>query len=63
MHPLVPGTKTVVTLPLYHIFGLSSIFDNFIRGLFFVLIPKFSLHVLLKAVQDYKVNRIKLSVR
>ena len=54
-YPRMPDNKSVMLLPQYHVLGLSSIFDSLIRGLFFVLIPKFSLRVLLQSIQDYKV--------
>lgn len=54
-----PGTDKdcyVAMLPLFHATGLNAVFTYFTRGLRFVLIPTFTLHNMLKAVQDFKVQ-------
>ena len=50
----------VSMLPLFHIFGICSILDYFVRGLNFVLIPKFSMPNMLSAIQDHKVKIVFL---
>lgn len=43
-------------LPLYHTFGISSIFDNMVRGLRFILVPHFTFKNMLEAIQEHKVT-------
>lgn len=50
-----PDDINVVMLPLYHTFGISSILDNMVRGLPYVLIPHFTFQKMLEAIQEYKV--------
>lgn len=50
-------------LPFYHTYGISGVFDNLMGGLRFVLIPNFTLHRFLQAVQDYKVECISKFVK
>lgn len=45
-------------LPLYHTFGISSIFDNMVRGLQFILVPHFTFKNMLEAIQEYRVLSI-----
>ncbi|KAK4037160.1 hypothetical protein OUZ56_029202 [Daphnia magna] len=47
-------------LPFYHTYGISGVFDNLMGGLRFVIIPNFSLHLFLQAVQDYKITVVSL---
>lgn len=47
-------------LPLYHTFGISSILDFYMRGMQFVLLPKFSLKRLLETVQEFRITIISV---
>ena len=53
--PKNPEDLNTVMLPLYHTFGISSIFDNMVRGLRFILVPHFTFKNMLEAIQEYKV--------
>jgi len=51
-----PEECSAAILPFYHTFGISAIFDNFIRGLRFVLFPKFTFPKMLEAIQNHKIT-------
>jgi len=51
-----PEECSAAILPFYHTFGISTIFDNFIRGLRFVLFPKFTFTKMLEAIQNHKIS-------
>ena len=55
-----PTDRTVVMLPLFHTFGISSTMDSMIRGLSFVLIKRFSLKALLTAIQEFRISIMSL---
>ena len=50
-----PEDMNVIMLPLYHTFGVSSIMDNMMRGVPYVLIPHFTFQGMLEAIQEFKV--------
>jgi len=58
--PKDPNDVNVVMLPLYHAFGLSSILDNLVRGLRFVLIPHFTFRNMLEAIQRHRITILPL---
>ena len=47
-------------LPLFHTFGLSSIYDYLNRGLCFVLIPRFTMKAMLETIQEFKITIVSL---
>ncbi|XP_057377430.1 uncharacterized protein LOC130698815 [Daphnia carinata] len=54
--PKNPEDLNTVMLPLYHTFGISSIFDNMVRGLRFILVPHFTFKNMLEAIQEYRIS-------
>ncbi|XP_046632805.1 4-coumarate--CoA ligase 1-like [Daphnia pulicaria] len=54
--PRNPEDLNTVMLPLYHTFGISSIFDNMVRGLRFILVPHFTFKNMLEAIQKHKIS-------
>lgn len=54
--PANPDDLNVVMLPLYHTFGISSMFDNMVRGLRYVLIRRFSFKHMLEAIQEFRIT-------
>ena len=51
-----PEDMNVIMLPLYHTFGISSIMDNMMRGVPFVLIPQFTFQRMLESIQEFKIS-------
>ena len=58
--PRSPDERSVVMLPLFHTFGLSSIYDYLNRGLCFVLIPRFTMKAMLETIQEFKITIVSL---
>ena len=56
--PRNPDDCNAAMLPFFHTFGISAVFDNYIRGLRFILIPRFTFTNMLQAIQDFKVTII-----
>lgn len=42
-------------LPFFHTYGITVLFDSLLAGAKLVLVPNFSLHRFLQAIQDFKV--------
>lgn len=61
--PRSPEVVGCVFLPPYHTAGFTSLIEAIAFGIRFVLMPNFTFHKLLQAVQDYKVLFFKIVER
>ena len=50
-----PDDVTLFFMPLYHAATLNGLYECFMRGLRFVLMPNFTFQKMLQNIQDYKV--------
>ena len=46
----------VVMLPLYHTLGISGMLDCLVRGLRYVVIPRFTFRKMLEAIQEHRIT-------
>ncbi|XP_046655334.1 4-coumarate--CoA ligase 1-like isoform X3 [Daphnia pulicaria] len=55
-----PEDVTLFFMPLYHAATLNGLFECFMRGLRFVLMPNFTFELMLQSIQEFKITLLFL---